>query len=197
MRQFLSWRYWVALAALAVMVGLLLLATGGSSPTTEVNSANSRRVDLIARTSTIRSSGAWSIVDGKSNGDATAVLSDGRVLAVTDGTLAESSCLYPEALNACVMLADTLGDGIVWFALVPAPANGSNELSLAPIEELLDGVTYARLANGWEVPLLDKVARRCDEETRNLAAFVQRFADRHVTIVDIAQGQVSAVQCEP
>lgn len=196
MRQFLSWRYWVAVVALVAMIGVLLLATGGSSPTADVNAANSRRVDLIARTSTIRSSGSWSIADGRSMGDATAVLSDGRVLAITDGTLGESSCLYPEALNACVMLADTLGDGVVWFALVPAPANDSNELSLAAIDELLDGVTYARLVNGWEIPLLDKVVRRCDEETRNLAAFVQRFAKRHVTIVDLEQGQVSAVQCD-
>mgnify|MGYP006270248953 CR=1 FL=1 len=196
MRQFLSWRYWLAVVVIVAMIGVLLLITGGSSPTAGVNEANSRRIDLIARTSTIRSSGSWSVADGRSMGDATAVLSDGRVLAITDGTLGESSCLYPEALNACVMLADTLGDGVVWFALVPAPAGDSDELSLAAIDELLDGVTYARLVNGWEIPLLDKVVRRCDEETRNLAAFVQRFAKRHVTIVDLTQGQVSAVQCD-
>lgn len=196
MRQFLSWRYWVAIAAIGVMFAILAIANGGSSPATDLAVANSRRIDLIARTSTIRSSGSWSVADGRSIGDATAVLADGRVLAITDGTLGESSCLYPEALNACVMLADTLGDGIVWFALVPAPADGSDELSLAAIDELLDGVTYARLVNGWEIPLLDKVVRRCDEETRNLGAFVQRFAKRHVTIVDLVQGQVSAVQCD-
>jgi delta 1-pyrroline-5-carboxylate dehydrogenase len=49
--------------------------------------------------------------------------------------------------------------------------------------------------NGWELPLLDKVVRRCKEETPNLAAFVQKFADRHVAIVDLAQSQVSAVRC--
>ena len=196
MRQFLSWRYWVAIAVILVLGLLLLLVTGGSSPAEQIESAQSRRIDLISRTATIRSSGAWSISGGRTNGDATAVLEGGRVLFVADGTLADSTCLYPEALNACVMLADTLGDGIVWFALVPAPTDGTDELALASIVELLDGVTYARLANGWEVPLLDVVARRCDEETRNLSAFVQQFAKKHITIVDLAQGQVSAVECE-
>ena len=94
MRQFLSWRYWLAVVVIVAMIGVLLLITGGSSPTAGVNEANSRRIDLIARTSTIRSSGSWSVADGRSMGDATAVLSDGRVLAITDGTLGESSCLY-------------------------------------------------------------------------------------------------------
>jgi len=150
---------------------------------------------LIAQTSTIRSDGTWSVSGGSTQGDATAVLQDGRVLTLADGTLAESSCLFPEALNACVLLADTLGDGVVWFALVTAPTEGTTELELPAIKTLLDGVTYAQLVNGWEVPLLDKVVRRCAEETPNLAAFVQKFADRHVVIVDLAQSQVSAVRC--
>jgi hypothetical protein len=66
---------------------------------------------------------------------------------------------------------------------------------LPAIETLLDGVTYAQLVNGWEIPLLDKVVRRCQEETPNLTAFVQKFADRHVTIIDLEQSQVSAVRC--
>ena len=195
MRQFLSWRYWAALGVLFALTGLLWACQGGSSPIEVVLNASSRRIDLIALTSTIRSDGTWSVSGGSTQGDATAVLQDGRVLTLADGTLAESSCLFPEALNACVLLADTLCDGEVWFALVAAPAEGTTELELPAIETLLDGVTYAQLVNGWEVPLLDKVVRRCTEETPNLAAFVQKFADRHVVIVDLAQSQVSAVRC--
>lgn len=177
------------------MTALLWACQGGNSPTEVVLNASARRIDLIAQTSTIRSDGTWSISGGKTQGDATAVLQDGRVLTLADGTLAESSCLFPDALNACVLLADTLGDGVVWFALVTAPAEGTTELELPAIENLLDGVTYAQLVNGWEVPLLNKVVRRCKEETPNLTAFVQKFADRHVAIVDLAQGQISAVRC--
>lgn len=178
-----------------VALFLLLLAfRDDGGPTEVVLDANSRRIDLIARTSTIRSEGAWSVSQGLSRGNASAVLQSGRVLIIAEGTLGQSTCLVPETPDACVILADTLGDGIVWFALVPAPS-GTNELELPPIEALLDGVTYARLTNGWEVPLLDRVSRRCDDETQNLAAFVEQFRDDHVTIVDLEKSQVSAVRC--
>jgi hypothetical protein len=180
---------------LFALTAVLWACQGGSNPTEVVMNASSRRIDLIAQTATIRSDGMWSVSGGETQGDATAVLQDGRVLTLADGTLAESSCLFPDALNACVLLADTLGDGVVWFALVAAPAEGTTELELPAIETLLDGVTYAQLSNGWELLLLDKVVRRCKEETPNLAAFVQKFSDRHVTIVDLTQSQVSAVRC--
>ncbi len=196
MRQFLTLRYWAALFALFVLVLTLYLAVGRSGPSEAIEGMAVRRIDLIARTSTIRSDSVWSVANGRSVGNATAVLGDGRVLAIADGTLGVSTCLFPEVLNACVMLADTLGDGIVWFALVPAPEGDDRELELPAIDELLDGVTYARLVNGWEVPLLDKVKRRCDEETPSLNSFVQRFAGSHRTIVDLDRAQVSAVVCD-
>lgn len=195
MRQFLSPRYWATVFVLFVVTLTLYLAFARSGPTETVVGLDARRVDLISGTSTIRSDSVWSVVNGRTVGDATAVLENGRVLAITDGTLGVSTCLFPEALNACVMLADTLGDGIVWFALVPAPEDGSRELELPAIDELLDGVTHARLVNGWELPLLDKVKRRCDEETPNLSSFVQRFSGSHRTIVDLDRAQVSAVEC--
>lgn len=195
MRQFFTWRYWAAVGSVVVLLATLATFRDDGSPAAVVETANTRRIDLIARTSTVRSDESWSVADGVSRGNATAVLQSGRLLTITDGTLGQSSCLSPEVPDSCVILADTLGDGIVWFALIPAPPIESNEAELPPIEELLDGVTYARLTNGWEVPLLDKVVRRCEDETPNLAAFVERFGDRHVTIVDLEQSQVSAVRC--
>ncbi|MFM8380840.1 MAG: hypothetical protein ACKOBT_11700 [Actinomycetota bacterium] len=195
MRQFFSWRYWAAVGSLVVLLLVLVTFRDDGSPVTVVEQANTRRIDLIARTSTVRSDGSWSVADGVSRGNATAVLQNGRILIIADGTLGQSSCLSPEIPDSCVMLADTLGDGIVWFALIPAPPIDSTEVELPPIEELLDGVTYARLSNGWEVPLLDKVVRRCEDETPNLAGFLDRFGDDHVTIVDLESAQVSAVRC--
>lgn len=195
MKQFFSWRYWAAVGSLLLLLLFLWTFRTDTSPAAIVEVANTRRIDVIARTSTVRSDASWSVADGVSQGNATAVLQNGRILAITDGTLGQSTCLSPEVLDACVLLADTLGDGIVWFALVPAPPIDSTELELPPIVELLDGVTYARLDNGWEVPLLDRVNRRCDDETPNLAAFVERFGGRHVTIVDLEESQVSAVRC--
>jgi hypothetical protein len=174
---------------------LLRGCLGSDDDSTAVDGVRSRRVDLISLTATIRSDAPWFVSGGAMVGDATVVLANGRVIRLTDGTIGESSCLYPDVTNACVLLADTLGDGVVWFALLPAPPSASNELELPPIVELLDGVTFARLDNGWEIPLLDRVVRRCETESPNLTAFVQRFADRHVTIVDLERAEVSAVRC--
>lgn len=174
---------------------MLLALRDDGGPAEVVLDANSRRIDLIARTSTVRSDGAWSVSGGRSRGNATAVLENGRVLLITDGTLGQSTCLVPETPDSCVLLADTLGDGIVWFALIPAPPVDTTELELPAIDALLEGVTYARLTNGWEVPLLDRVSRRCEDETPNLPSFVEQFRDDHVTIVDLDKAQVSAVRC--
>ena len=195
MGQFFSWRYWAAVGSLLVLVLILMTVRDDGSPVAIVEEANTRRIDLIARTSTVRSDGTWSVADGVTRGNATAVLQNGRLLTLADGTLGQSTCLSPDVLDSCVILADTLGEGVVWFALIPAPPIESTEVELPPIEELLDGVTYARLTNGWEVPLLDRVVRRCEDETPNLTAFVARFRDRHATIVDLEESQVSAVRC--
>ena len=195
MRQFASWRVWAAILLVVIALVWLRACVLDESSSTTIDRTQSRRIDLISSTATIRSDAPWFVSDGVMSGDATVVLANGRVVRLTDGTLGESSCLFPDVLNACVLLADTLGDGVVWFALLPAPASASTELELPAIDTLLDGVTYARLDNGWEVPLLDRVIRRCDVETPNLTSFVQRFAGRHVTIVDLERAEVSAVRC--
>lgn len=195
MRQFASWRVWAAILLVVIALVWLRACVVDESSSTTIDRTQSRRIDLISSTATIRSDAPWFVSDGVMSGDATVVLANGRVVRLTDGTLGESSCLFPDVLNACVLLADTLGEGVVWFALLPAPASASTELELPAIDTLLDGVTYARLDNGWEVPLLDRVIRRCDVETPNLTSFVQRFAGRHVTIVDLERAEVSAVRC--
>lgn len=195
MRQFATWRFWASISVLVLVVVVLRGCLVGDDGSTIDDRPVSRRVDLISLTATVRSDAPWFVAQGAMVGDATVVLANGRVIRLTDGTLGESSCLYPDVTNACVLLADTLGDGVVWFALLPAPPSASTELELPPIVQLLDGVTFARLDNGWEVPLLDRVVRRCETESPNLTAFVQRFVDRHVTIVDLERAEVSAVRC--
>lgn len=195
MRTIFSLRFWSSIVALVVLTALVWSCARLDDPSTETVRRESRRIDLVSLTSVIRSDSAWSVVDGRMRGNATAVLANGRIVQLIDGTLGESSCLFPDVLDACVLLADTLGDGVVWFSLVPAPPSGSDELELPAIESLLDGVTWARLGNGIEVPLLDRVKRECEVETPNLTAFVQRFAGDHTTIIDLSLGEVSKVRC--
>ncbi|MEY4362468.1 MAG: hypothetical protein RL391_1774, partial [Actinomycetota bacterium] len=188
MRQFVSWRFWASFGMVALLALVLWTCRGdGGADSASDSLDTARRIDLVVLTSVVRSDAPWSITDGRVVGNATVVLENGRTLLLAQGTVGDVSCLYPDVVDACVLVADTLGDGVVWFSLVPAPPSGSRELELPAMTQLLDGVTYARLANGWEIPLLDKVERRCDIETPNLTSFVQRFAGRHVTIVDLDQ----------
>ena len=68
-------------------------------------------------------------------------------VTVFPGTPGEVTCADLD--KPCALLAETLGDTIMWFALVPMGPNFQFEL---PAIESLDG-GYAHLVNGWQVPL--------------------------------------------
>ena len=89
------------------------------------------------------------------------------------------------------MVADLLGDAVVWFAVIPAGPRFTIELPA--IVELIDG--YAVLENGWEIryaPILD---RRCDVDTESFSEFQERFGKRFVSIVDPGANHLTAVAC--
>ena len=82
-----------------------------------------------------------------------------RTARVFAGTPGEITC--PDLDKPCVLLAETLGDTIMWFALVPLLPNFQFEL---PAIESLDG-GYANLVNGWQVPYAPVIDRsRCEEK---------------------------------
>ena len=56
-----------------------------------------------------------------------------------------------------MLVADVLGDAVVWFALVPRAPRDT--VDLPPIVDLHDG--YAQFVNGWEVlyaPVIERDA---------------------------------------
>ena len=90
---------------------------------------------------------------GFSQGELTMVLVpiglDAIEVPIHPGTPGVVTC--PDLAKPCALLAETLGDTIVWFALVPLGPNFRFEL---PAIESLDG-GYAHLVNGWEVRYAD------------------------------------------
>ena len=66
----------------------------------------------------------------------------------------------PTSTTPCALLAETLGDTVSWFALVPMGADFRFEL---PAVEELDG-GYANLVNGWQVPYATVIDRRCESQ---------------------------------
>lgn len=195
MKSFLSLRSWAALGSLAaafiVLLGAFVLLRGGS------NSADPApmNVELVAVTESIAASDNWAIVDGKSTGEATITLDDGRIVTIFDQTRGEISCT--DYSSGCVMLADTLGEAIVWFALVPKDLEeGDVVLTLPALVDMRDGGDLGVLQNGWVVRLTVGVKRTCETETTSLRDFINKFSpDRSMTILDLITDEVTEVIC--
>jgi hypothetical protein len=198
-RQLLAWRTWAALAA--VIAATIVLATGvlggGESSSTE---RPRRNVDTTASVMAWEGADAWTTADGASVGAATLLLDDGRRVVITDGTAGEASCADRSTPAACVLLADTLGPAVVWFAVVPADDPGLRVLTLPTLVDMVDDGDRGVLANDWIVPLTNGVVRTCagEETTRTLRQFIERYAGRGIrTILDIDRDEIVEVVCAP
>ena len=195
MRQFFTWRWWLTIGALAVAALLLIATVGrpGDETLAEVVEPSARRIDLVSVARRVDADVGWLVRNGVSREDATVRTEDGTEFLIAEGTVGVNECTRIEDRNGCVFLADTLGDAVVWFALVDR--RGGEELRLPPIRTLLEGVTWARLSNGWELPLLSVVERRCEQETLSLGNFVDTFGDDSWSYLDLEAKEISAVSC--
>ena len=197
MRYFFTARLWAALGMLlgssALVFATLLLVNGGSS----ASSSGSRVIDVVAAVTTTEFGDGWQISDGKSVGDATLSLDDGRTLHIVDGTPGEVTCELPTIPYSCVIVADTLGSGVLWFALVPSDSsNGKEILTLPALVDMLQGGDLGVLSNGWVVPLATPTVRNCDTETTSLRDFINKFPDGNaIALLNLYQDQITEVVC--
>ncbi len=206
MRTFVSWRFWLTLAALAGLTfGLLRLtredgaeavpADGTATVTTVAGAAAPplRQIDLIAPVFLVQAEPGTQIIDGVTTG-AIQVRVDGfRYMEIVAGTPGENRCGGLDELATCVVAADLLGEAVLWFAFLPAGQRST--AVLPPVVELLEG-SEARLANGWIVHRADEVERDCDDDSTSLSDFVRRFGPGSVTTYSIDAQAVVAVVCE-
>jgi hypothetical protein len=202
MRHFLSARLWTAFAILGaaavVVLGLFAITSGGSSTPTALPATHN--VELVAVATSLAAQEGWQIANNKTVGNATLTLDDGRVVEILEGTLGEITCINLTAPSACVLLADMLGGGVVWFALVPVDENAASSqkmLTLPPLVDMLNGGSLGVLQNDWIVKLGDGVKRTCDSEsdTANLREFITKFAQNSVAILDLIKDEVTEVVC--
>ena len=192
----------VLLAVLAAAV--FLVATRDSSSQISVNQTL-RKIDLVASVNSINVDSGWSEENGVTRGGAMRLsLDDLRVLTVQEGTLtaeygSTSSCTDFVKTNACVLLADMLGDAVVWFALVPADAIAGREfLTLPGLVDMQANGDEGILRNGWVIKLATPVKRECgDVVTSSLRDFITRFPDQlSKTIVNLTTDNVVSVRCK-
>jgi hypothetical protein len=206
MRQVLSWRFLATIGALVGLTAVLYLAFGNTRSVAEVVEEEivvERRMDLVSIVLTTHRDG-FALEQGTTVGSMTMdVLPPGRTEAIQvpvfPGTPGEITC---ENLDRpCALLAQTLGDTITWFALVPMGPNFRFEL---PAIVELDG-GYAHLVNGWQVPYARVIDRRCEsapgepahpgEAAESFGEFLRLQGQDHRSLYDLGRGAITAVLC--
>lgn len=196
MRQVISWRFVAtigALVGLALFVYVAFVDRGTIAEVVEPADPSARRMDLVAIVLENRRDGFALSSAGVSEGDLTMTLvPEERTARVFAGTPGEITC--PDLDKPCVLLAETLGDAITWFALVPLLPNFQFELP--PIESLDGG--YANLVNGWQLPYAPVIDRsRCEEKypAESFAEFLRLAGEDHRAIYSFGRSEITHVAC--
>ena len=202
MRQLLSWRTWAAIAVLLVLITVLQLLTGDgqrSGADDDETQPSVRRVEVIASVMRIDASEAFDVIDGITVGSAVLTLDDGRNVPITRETPGEIDCADRTAAASCVLLADMLGEGVIWYALVNSDGPAARVLALPTLIDMEDGGDIGVLANGWRVPLANGVIRTCAGEPRSstLRAFIESYSETGIrSMLDLDRDEVVEVICD-
>ena len=127
------------------------------------------------------------------SGDLTLVMPNGQNVTVFPGTPGVVQCDNLTESYQCAVLGQSLGDTIVWFALMPM-RGAEFRFELPAIVELDEG--FARLANGWEVPYAQVIDRtECDPDAASFADFLDKHGTEFVSIYDLSEEAIVAVAC--
>jgi len=190
-----------ALAALVIGNGVYASLNNNSvSVATDVR----HKVDLVASVNTVTADANWKQEGVTSGAVVQLSLDDTRVLTIPEGTLVDdydamAKCEDFTTPNACVLLADMLGDAIVWFALVPADkVSGMQTLTLPGLVDMQSNGDEGILRNGWVVKLATPVKRICEKtDTTTLRDFITQFPhDASSSIVNLTTDNVVTVTCK-
>ncbi len=195
MRQVLSWRFVAALAALvglALLINAVFVGRDTVARVVERSGPETRRADLV---SIVLDSNQHDFAirrNGLTRGRLDIRLLGDRSATIFPGTPGTNTCDELAESARCAVLAETLGDSIVWFAFVPMIANFQVEL---PAIESLDG-GYAELVNGWQLPYAPVIDRsRCDSPAESFSEFLRLVGRQHNAIYSFGPGEITAVTC--
>jgi len=199
----LSRRILVGALAACLLAIVVLTNRSGSSKISVTQTLH--KIDLVASVNSINTDSAWSQDGGTTHGGAIRLtLDDLRTLIILDGTMVDQYNSSPACIdfvkpNACVLLADMLGDAVIWFALVPADATAGREhVTLPGLVDMQANGDEGILRNGWVVKLATPVKRECaDVPTSSLRDFITRFPDHLSTsMMNLTTDNVVSVKCQ-
>ena len=198
MRVFLSARLWATFGVLAVLglvtFGMYAFVSGGSSASGSSQSLHS--IDLIAAVTGAQPDEGWLVDNGKTVGGITLTLDDGRIVAIVDGTPSEVTCANFTDPYACVLLADTLGTAVIWFAYVPADEkNGKQMLTLPALVDMQAGGDLGVLQNDMVIKLANGVDRTCESETSTLREFITKYSSNSISMLNLLTDEITEVIC--
>ena len=196
MRQILTRRFILALGLPIVLAAVwwLIALRGGSDAA--VSGSQPHVISYTASVVTIQADANWAVKNGFTTGSARLAMDDGRTLFLAEAIPAEVTCTDRTTSNACVLLAEMLGDAPVWFALTPAKGDDpTTRLDLPPIVDMLKNGDEAVLSNGWIVPLATPTKRVCDTATSSLRDFIERFSEKMQVSLNLATDEIDTVRC--
>ena len=188
----------------ALVIAIVVLTTRDTSPNISVTKTL-HKVDLVASVNSVNVDSAWSQDGSSTSGGAIRLsLDDLRTVTILEGTMTDDYSSFPACSdfvtpNACVLLADMLGDAVIWFALVPSDKIAAREfLTLPGLVDMQANGDEGILRNGWVVKLATPVKRECgDSVTSSLRDFITRFPDQlSKSIVNLTTDNVVSVKCK-
>lgn len=196
MREIFSVRFFAAVGAVAGLFFLLttIFATreviddgGGDDDGPTIH-----RIDFVEHVAAVSNPDFALNVDGVAANDTVLFIDESRSLQIVADTPGVNHCPRFPVAGACAVVADLLGEGVVWFAFVPAGPNRT--VDFPAIDTLDDG--FATLVNGWQLAYAPVLDRRCDDEFTSYREFRDVLGDDFTSIYDIEDRRLAAVRCE-
>ena len=196
MRQLLTLRFFQTLVALLALTGVaMVIASHNENPKPKVliSEPAGRTVDFVALVQTAQLPPGFRMSGGRASADLYLVIDATRTMLVKQGTPGEIDCARIAEPSQCIVAADLLGDGVLWFSLIPGTAAGAN-VPLPAVVELLPG-GWVRLANDWVVQHAPKVERSCVDDTSSLTNFIETYGESATSTYNVEQQRIIRVTC--
>jgi hypothetical protein len=195
MRTIFSIRF---VAAVAVVVGLALLAGVlflRDDPVAEIVEAGPtvRRIELVELIFAAEPNGFSLDSAGRSLGELDLVLDGERTVHIAPGTVGEVTCDALSEIARCAVVADMLGNAVVWFRIMPIRT--STTLEFSAIVSLDSNL--ALLTDGLELPYAPRLARRCDRDFDSFRQFQTELGTDFVSIYSLTDDRLTEVVCTP
>lgn len=189
-------RFWMSLLAVLALFGIVYVVTRGEPDSDSVIAADDgpveRHVDFVSQVYSITGDAGFAMVRGKSNGELQLIIDGSRTMVVQPDTPGEISCPDLSGIGTCVVVADLLGDAVLWFALVPHEQTSTVTM---PGIAKLDDQNVVELTNGWVVRRAASVSIDCTEDVSSLTEFVRRFGTSSTTTFSLDDQQIVKTTC--